>query len=103
MPVETRLITFTAPEVFEALMLFCETTGRPLPNGGIKRLIPPDGADGKITIEPEADAAKISFYENEVAAALLAYCKKKQIPVARRSAKSLEFKPDTVSLRLSID
>lgn len=102
MPVETRLITFTAPEVLEALVAFCETTGRPLPSGRIKQLILPGGADSKIAIEPEGEAPKITFYESEAAAALLSYCKKKRIPIARRSDKSLEFKQGVITLRLTI-
>lgn len=103
MPVETRLITFTGPEVIEALVDFCEANGRTLRKGGIKRLILPDGADGNIGIKLEGDAPRITFYGNEAAAALLAYCKKKHIPVARRSDKSIEFKQGVVTLRLTIN
>ena len=100
MPAETGPITFTGPEVLEALAACCEATGRALPNGGTKGLTLLDGADSKIAIEPEGEAPKITFYESEAAAALLAYCRKKRIPIARRSTKPLECKQGAVTLRL---
>ncbi len=103
MPTEIRLITFVASEVIEALAAFCAATKRPLPPDGAKNLIVPNGEQTNYLIEPNGEGPAIRFYESEVAAALLAYCKKKNIPVARRSAKGLEAKGDAVVLRLTMD
>lgn len=102
MPAETRLITFTEAEVVEALLAFCEATSRPMPADGATCLIVRNGADTKFALASPKDGPKTSFYESEVAAALLAYCKKKHIPIARRSAKSLEVMQDAVALRLTL-
>lgn len=103
MPTEIRLITFAASEVIEALAAFCAATKRPLPTEGAKRLILPNGEQTKYLIEPNGEGPAVPFYESEVAAALLAYCKKKHIPVARRATKVLEAKGDAVILKLIIE
>lgn len=44
----------------------------------------------------------MKFAENEVGAALVMFCIRKQIPIAKRATKSLEITGETVSLHLKI-
>ncbi len=102
MPIETRTIEFSGPEVIEALVDFCRAHKRPVPTGKIRPLIAVGRRENKVAFEGGGKPSRVTFYETELASALLAYCKKKRIPVARGAAKSLRFTPDTVTLRLTM-
>ncbi|MGH7125781.1 MAG: hypothetical protein ACREFI_15505 [Stellaceae bacterium] len=102
MPGESRTITFTNAEAIDALLEYCASTKRVLPAGGIKRLAFSNEAEVKVTVEFNASAPPISFYQNEVAAALILYCNKIGIPVARRAIKSLQVTQDSIALQLSM-
>jgi hypothetical protein len=102
LPVETRTIEFSGPEVIDALVDFCRKMKRPVPTGRINPLIVVDRNQNRIAFEGGGRPARVHFYETELASALLAYCKKKRIPVARGAAKSLQFTPDSVTLRLTM-
>ena len=102
MPIETRTIEFSGPEVIEALVDFCRANKRPVPSGKIQPLIVVGRRENKVAFEGNGRPSRVHFYEAELAAALLTYCKKKRIPVARGAAKSLRFTPDTVTLRLTM-
>ena len=99
---ESRVISFSNVEAIDALIEYCTATKRQLPKGGINRLVFTNDAEIKVTAEFNGDAASISFYQNEVAAALIFYCNKKGIPVARRALKSLQVAQDSVALNLSL-
>jgi hypothetical protein len=102
MPSESRIVTFSNAEVSEALTEFCEQTKRPLPEGGIKRLTFSNEKEVRIAVEPEKGNGAMNFYEHEIAAALILYCNKRSIPVARRAVKSLQIAQDTVALHLAM-
>ena len=102
MPGESRIVSFSNAEVIEAIVDYCEKTGRALPPGGIRGLSFSNIKEIKVTIQPEGQASPVSFYENEIAVALILFCNKKGIPVARRALKSLRVAQDTVSLHLAI-
>jgi hypothetical protein len=102
LPIETRTIEFSGPEVIEALVDFCRANKRPVPSGKIQPLIVVGRRENKVAFEGGGRPSRVHFYEAELAAALLTYCKKKRIPVARGAAKSLRFTPDTVTLRLTM-
>jgi hypothetical protein len=102
MPDESRVLCFSNAEVIEAIVNYCEKTHRTLPLGGIKGLNFSNDKEIKVTVQSEGQMATLSFYENEIAAALILYCNKKGIPIARRALKSLQVAQDIVSLHLVI-
>jgi hypothetical protein len=102
MPDESRVVTFSNVEVIEAIVAYCEKADRPLPPGGIKGLTFSNDKEVKVTAQPHGQAPPISLYEHEIAVALILFCNRKGIPVARRAIKSLHVEQDTVSLRLVI-
>ena len=102
LPTETRAVSFTNAEVIEALEQYCERTKRPLPSSGIKDLTFSNGKEIGVTITPNGSAPAIHFGENEIAVALIVFCNKKGIPIARRALKSLQVLQDSVSLHLAI-
>jgi hypothetical protein len=102
MPSESRTLTFSNAEVIEALELFSEQAQRPLPEGGVKRLVFSNEREVKATVEPNSGDTPMHFYEHEIAAALILYCNKHGIPVARRAIKSLQVAQDAVVLQLAL-
>ena len=102
MPTESRVISFSNAEAIDAFLVYCEKTGCELPQGGIKRLAFTNDSQVKVTAVFEGGSPPIHFSENEVAVALILFCNKKGIPVARRAIKSLQVAQDTISLHLAI-
>ena len=102
MPNETRTLSFSNGEAMGALMDYCASTKRELPKGGIKRLTFSNDDEIKVTAEFEGGAPSMSFYEHEVAVALIMLCNKKGIPVPKRAAKSLQVSQDSIALHFSM-
>jgi hypothetical protein len=102
MPIEARTITFTNREVMKALIGFCGATDRKLATQETEGLSFSNDSEVKITLEFATDAPAMTFMANEVAVALILYCNKKSIPVARRSIRSLQVTQDSVALHLTI-
>jgi hypothetical protein len=102
MPDESRVVSFSNAEVIEAIVAYCEKADRPVPPGGIKGLTFSNDKEVKLTVQPHGQAPPFNFFEHEIAAALILYCNKKGIPVARRAIKSLNVAQDTISLHLVI-
>ena len=102
MPDESRALTFSNAEVIEAIVDYCARAKRALPAGGIKGLASSNDTEIKVTVQPHGQDASFSFYEHEIAVALILLCNKKGIPVARRAIKSLQVAEDLVSLNLVI-
>lgn len=104
MSVESRRIIFAGPELLEALADFCVKAERRLPDSKVKQIqYERDGAVGVVLEFEDEGLPHATFYKNEVAAALIMYCNKRGIPVARRAKKSLEVTRDAVALHLVID
>src|SRR5579864_5980706 len=102
MPNESRVISFSNAEAIDALIDYCVAAKRDMPAGGIKRLVFSNDTEIKVTADFNGGAPSISFFQNEVAAALIYYCNKKGIPVARRAVKSLQVAQDTIALHLAL-
>lgn len=102
MPNESRVISFSNGEAMDALVQYCTATKRELPSGGIKRLVFSNDSEIKVTAEFNAGVPSISFFQNEMAAALILYCNRVGIPVARRALKSLNVTQDSISLQLEL-
>jgi hypothetical protein len=109
MPSEIRKLIFSSEEVCEVIVGYCLRKGRTLPNSRIDSiLVQPDSNDFLIAkFEPEDLKHKgreeaVSFTKEQVAAALIMYCRARKIPLPRSAEKSLEGEGGGVSLKISI-
>ena len=100
MPTEVRIITFSEWEMKEALIDFCIKSARPLPDDSFDAIEFPCKGEVNVTVVGRQNKSRLTFQEHEVAAAIIGYCVKKNIPIARRSLKSLRSTRHSVSLRL---
>ena len=99
MPTESRILGFNKTELFEALRDYCSQTGRLLPDD-VNGVVLTQNSEVSIALNSPGDESSINFTENEIGAALVMFCIKKGIPIARRAIKSLEVVHETLSLRL---
>ncbi|MFY9680590.1 MAG: hypothetical protein WA416_07155 [Candidatus Sulfotelmatobacter sp.] len=102
MPTEIRVLSFSKIELFEALRDYCSHTGRRLPPDAAERLVLTQESEVRVTLNSLGEESEMKFAENEVGAALVMFCIRKQIPIAKRATKSLEITGETVSLHLKI-
>ncbi len=102
MPTESHVLGFDKNELFEALRDYRTNTGRQLPADAGNVLISTQDGEVRITLT-FPDESAIDFTENEVGAALIMFCIKKRIPMARRATKSLVVADETLSLHLRIE
>jgi hypothetical protein len=102
MPMESRVLHFASAEVFEALKEYCAETGRAMPADAQCSLVLFQDTEVRITLNSSGRTATTTFSESEVGTALIMFCIRKSIPIARRSIKSLQVGHDTVQLRLDI-
>jgi hypothetical protein len=102
MPTESRILAFSKHEVFEALRDYCSNTGLRLPDDSLAGLALLPTREVTIALNHLGHESAINFTENEVGAALILFCVKKNIPVARRAVKSLEVTGETLSLHLTL-
>ena len=102
MPNEMRTLTFSNAEAIGALMEYCASTKRELPKGGVKQLTFSNDEEIKVTAEFDGGAPSISFYEHEVAVALIMLCNKRGIPIPKRAAKSLQVTQDSIALHFTM-
>jgi len=88
---EYRLIFFRESELVRAIGAFARMRKKPLPVGQITRLVL-DADEITLSLHLEKDDGGIvarKFTANEVAAALIAYCKDARIPLPRKAVKEL--------------
>ena len=102
MPTETRIITFSNAEIRTAIADYCVKTGRLAPNVGVTALAFSNDGELNASFEPAPAGPRVTFQENEIAAAVILHCKQVGIPIARRSIKSLQVAKDVVSLHLTM-
>jgi hypothetical protein len=100
MPTEQRNISFTHREIVEAIADYCAQIKRYLPNCAIKRVEISDNPELRVCLSSNTEPEPISFCENELAVALLLFCSKRHIPIARRSIKSLKVAEDSLCLQM---
>lgn len=99
MPSEIRHVIFSTAEVLEAVVAHARRAGRPLPIGAVtaaqvRCVVPGAPVSFRVEIAPdsaqaEAPARVLEFQAEELAAALLGYCRSRGIPVAMRAEKAL--------------
>jgi hypothetical protein len=102
MPTETRVITFSNAEIGDAIVRYCVKTGRLPAKAGVTALIFSNEGGLSASFEPVPPGPRVTFQENEIAAAVLLHCKERGIPIARRSIKSLQLAKDAVMLTLTM-
>lgn len=102
MPTESRVIHFANDEVFEALKEYSTQTDRAIPAEARYRLISYRDMQARVILNSAGEKSAINFSESELGAALLMFCIKNSIPVAKRSVKTIDFKQDAVALRLEL-
>jgi hypothetical protein len=102
MPTESRILGFSKTELFEALRDYCSHSGRRLPADGADRLILNQDTEVRVKLNSLETESAINFTDSEVGAALVMFCIKKRIPIAKRATKSLEVADGTLSLHLKM-
>lgn len=113
MPSEIRHVLFRPAEVIDAIRLYHQRLGSPLPTGTVSRCGPEtDGAGGnvrfRIAVQPDGsrDAASTAVQElvevvvegSNLAAALILYCRERQVPLPAGAHKSLQCFGEQVGL-----
>jgi hypothetical protein len=100
MPTESRSLQFSSDEVRVAMRDYCYQTGRLLPDHGT---IVVKGEQISLPTNSQLPSEDVEFTESEVAAALMMFCIKENIPIARRATKSLQITREHVFLRLDLN
>ena len=105
MPTEHRCIEFSRQEVLTAIAEYNKVTSAKIPPGTLKHITFKD--DGGIVAEMEfydVDGKGFTHVlkEKHLAAALLSFCLREKIPMARRAEKSLQIMGDSLALNLVI-
>jgi hypothetical protein len=102
MPIESRTIVFSEEELKAALFDFCLAKQRRLPISGFAHLQVSLNAQIQATAG-QTPAESITLVEHEIAAALIIYCKKHNIPLPRNSKKSLTLNNGVITLHVVKD
>jgi hypothetical protein len=106
MPTETRRIVFSHPELRQALDAYMAEQGRPLPPGDfVSAALHDNGHEVRVGIRNETadDVDEARIDGPNVAAALLKYCFRNNIPIPKNAEKSLAMMDDNVALDIRKD
>jgi hypothetical protein len=101
MPTEIRHIICNAAEVISALQLFYRTRQKPLPAGSVVSLtIQDDPLSAILEIESDKDGKRIRVQSGgeEMAAALILFCRESHIPLPADGQKVLQKFGDSLGL-----
>jgi hypothetical protein len=100
MPIESRTITFSEGEMKAALFDFALARQRKLPSSGLTHLRLSLNSEIQ-AIVGETNSETTTLLEHEIAAALITYCKKHNIPLPRNSQKSISLNDGTITLHVN--
>lgn len=104
MPLEHRTLTFDSVELAEALTGHSAVTRKPFPAGIVVsvELEQDPKTVIKVTVQDYHIARKVSvsMEPEQMAAALIHYCRVKKVPLPRRSRKSLHVEDGRVLLKI---
>jgi len=107
MPAEFRFILFTPQEAAQALVRFCQKSGRKLPIATVVAAEPVGGVAGEepprgvLRLLPDSGAeVELKFEPQEIVGALLLYALDRKIPMPRDSEKVLESIRNRFALRI---
>ncbi|MDD3445154.1 MAG: hypothetical protein PHS60_07075 [Zavarzinia sp.] len=105
MPTETRILSFTTPEIVAALSDFHMRRRKPIPSGKVLALTftPPPDIHATIRILPDGamEPTEITMNSEIVAAALVLYCMNSNIPLPARARKHLRLRSEFLELVFS--
>jgi hypothetical protein len=73
-----------------------------LPPDGAERLVLTQDSEVRVALNSAGEESAMNFTETEVGAALVMFCIRKQIPMAKRATKSLDVADETISLHLKM-
>lgn len=107
MPREDRRIIFTFDETYRAIYALCVQKEIRKPPPGMIEKVAIDGEDEKtinVKIHNMQDdsAGTVKYSRDFLAAALMLYCRAHNVPIPKRANKSVEFREDSVILRMTI-
>ena len=107
MPAEFRFILFTPNEAAQALVKFCQKSGRRLPVATVLAAEPVGGREGQepptglLRLLPDAgDELHLKFSPQEIVGALLLFALDRKIPMPRDGEKVLESIRNRFALRI---
>lgn len=107
MPAEFRFIVFTPQEAAQALVKFCQKSGRKLPIATVVGAEPVGGVAGKepprglLRLLPDTGKeVQFKFEPQEIVGALLLFALDRKIPMPRDSEKVLESIRNRFALRI---
>jgi hypothetical protein len=101
MPTEIRHIICNSAEMISALQLFYRTRQKPLPAGSVVSLtIQDEPLSAILEIESDKDGKRVRFQSGgeEMAAALILFCRESHIPLPADGQKVLQKFGDSVGL-----
>lgn len=107
MPREDRRIIFSMDEAYKAIYSLCmqKDMKRP-PPGAIASITIDPGDENRLTVQisnvHDNTHHEIDYSRDFLAAALMLYCRSHSIPISKKASKSVDFKAETVILRLVI-
>lgn len=107
MPREDRRIIFSMDETYKAIYALCMQKDMKRPPPGAIDVIAVDADDNKkltfkISNMLDNTEHQIDYSRDFLAAALMLYCRSHSIPISKKASKSVDFKTDSVILRLVI-
>ncbi|NBC31341.1 MAG: hypothetical protein GVY13_01565 [Alphaproteobacteria bacterium] len=104
MPFENRTLAFDSLELAEALTGHSAVTKKPFPSGIVVSVELEEDPKPviKLTLQDYQIARKVTvaMEPEQMAAALIHYCKVKKVPLPRRSRKSLHVEDGRVLLKI---
>lgn len=109
MPSEVRTLIFDPEELREVVVDYCLRKGRTLPNTRVQSVHVDEDSKDFLTAEFEPEDIKkgtgkrtMSFTREQVAAALIMYCRARRIPLPRFGKKTLSSDNNAVTLTISV-
>lgn len=97
---EERWLRFTPEEVSEAVHLFCKRTDRKTPDARdlVVDIDDLSNRGAKLRLKRNGESFG-SLFESELMTALILYCAKRKIPLARRAEKVLKLDGERLVLK----
>lgn len=96
MPVETRLIAFSEPELVAAAEAFSRNQGHPIPDGPHRTIAIGESPD-RVLVATYGDG-EIVLNQQDLVGALIAFCIAHRIPLPRRSEKSIRYREGELAM-----
>ena len=103
MPKELRKLVFTRDELQAAAVAFCYREGMKLPKGMLESVTFEDEyAQLNFSVISEKGPTRIRLTRDQIAAAIIRYCRSLRIPIPRLSQKIVNPDGEGVSMLISV-